>query len=73
MSVSGFGFSGLVRSAAGPYKERQPALRGSAQDHTLSENPPVKPHRSRFQHQPRNKKKPLLTSTSLQMCYANML
>lgn len=47
----------LVCSAAGPYKERQPALRGSAQYHTLSANPPVKPHRSRFQHQPRNKKK----------------
>lgn len=37
------GFSGLVCGAAAPYKEREPALRASAQNHTLSAKPPVKP------------------------------
>lgn len=63
-------FQRVACSAAGPYKEREPALCGSAQYHTLSANPPVKPHRSRFQHQPRKNR---LTYASLQMCYANML
>lgn len=61
LSLNCLGFRGLVWSAAGPYKEREPGPCGSAQYQTLSTDPPVKPDQSRFSTSTRQPRQAHLT------------